>query len=392
MSQCRAAAAALLLVIGSGCQAPQHSSNAQVTPLRDYRCTFPETVEAPSQPSAPSPTPAPPQTASTEPSLPAINSTNHWVSLEAWAAHHGLGHPHQVPSAIAPTYRVQGVRGKMELMAGTRTFRWNGLEHWLGFAPKANHGQLELHVLDLEKNLAPLMIGAQGWLATNRVIVIDPGHGGEDTGAQSAVSERCEKVYALDWARRLQALLVTNGWTVFLTRTNDSEQSLSNRISFTQQKKADLFISLHFNAAPLNRLRSGLETYCLTPSGLTSTLTRDFPDDPALVFPNNAFDTQNLELASCLHRAVVAATGRVDGGVRRARFMAVLRGQVRPAALLEGGYLTNPQEAELIAKPDYRQRLAEAVAHALFYQAMSGGRMRVVNSPEGRASRAAGGY
>jgi N-acetylmuramoyl-L-alanine amidase len=58
-------------------------------------------------------------------------------------------------------------------------------------------------------------------------------------------------------------------------------------------------------------------------------------------------------------------TGRKDRGVRRARFMTVLRDQHRPAVLLEGGYLSNPEEAKLIATPEYRQKLAEAVAEAL---------------------------
>ncbi len=82
-------------------------------------------------------------------------------------------------------------------------------------------------------------------------------------------------------------------------------------------------------------------------------------------FPNNAYDSQNLRYAFRLHRAVLEATGATDRGIRRARFMGVLRGQSRPAVLLEAGYLSNPQEARLIATAEYRQRLAEAVARAL---------------------------
>jgi len=366
----------MVLLLGSGCQLSQRSSDALVTPLRDYRGDFPETAEDPGLPTPALQAPARPPAPVIEAFDSASGSTNHWVSLETWAVRHGVGRPQPVPSVVAPTCWIQSTRGKFEVAAGTRTVRWNGLEHWLGFAPRANHGQLELHVLDLEKNLAPLMIGPPELAETNRVIVIDPGHGGEDTGARSVASERCEKDYTLDWAQRLQKLLATNGWRVFLTRTNDSDQSLSNRVSSARQMKADVFLSLHFNAAPLNRQRSGLETYCLTPTGLPSTLTRDFPDDPGLVFPNNAFDAQNVQLAACLHRGLVAATGRVDGGVRRARFMGILRGQERPAALLEGGYLSNPQEAELIGRPDYRQKLAEAVACGLANHAASRGQVQ----------------
>ena len=64
-------------------------------------------------------------------------------------------------------------------------------------------------------------------------------------------------------------------------------------------------------------------------------------------------------------RSLLAATGAADRGVKRARFMGVLRGQNRPAILVEGGYLSNPEEARKIGTPAYRQKLAEAVAGAL---------------------------
>jgi N-acetylmuramoyl-L-alanine amidase len=124
-------------------------------------------------------------------------------------------------------------------------------------------------------------------------------------------------------------------------------------------------LSLHFNSASRGD-QSGVETYCLTPAGLPSTLTRDYEDDSAAVFPNNAFDHQNLQYALRLHRALVETTGGMDRGVRRARFMGVLRPQNQPALLLEGGYLSNPREARLIGQPEYRQKLAEALAKALW--------------------------
>src|SRR5207249_6699668 len=99
--------------------------------------------------------------------------------------------------------------------------------------------------------------------------------------------------------------------------------------------------------------------------GLPSTLASSYEDDAALVVPNNAFDSQNLQYALSLHSALLETTGGVDRGVRRARFMGVLRTQNRPAVLLEGGYLSNPREAQLIGQKEYRQKLAEAVAKAL---------------------------
>jgi N-acetylmuramoyl-L-alanine amidase len=151
---------------------------------------------------------------------------------------------------------------------------------------------------------------------------------------------------------------------VFLTRSEDTDLALSNRVAFAAQHKADVFLSLHFNSAAPNQTEAGLETYCLTPTGMPSSLTRGFADETALSFPNNSFDIQNLHLALQVHRAVLQVNGR-DRGVRHARFPGVLRGQARPAVLVEGGYLSNPEEARRIADPMYRQELAEAVARAL---------------------------
>jgi N-acetylmuramoyl-L-alanine amidase len=98
---------------------------------------------------------------------------------------------------------------------------------------------------------------------------------------------------------------------------------------------------------------------------MPSTLTRGFADPWFENLPNNNFDAQNLQLAVRLHSALLRATGIEDRGVRRARFIGVLRGQKRPAILIEAGYLSNPQEARLIEDPAYRQTLAETVAAAL---------------------------
>jgi N-acetylmuramoyl-L-alanine amidase len=72
-----------------------------------------------------------------------------------------------------------------------------------------------------------------------------------------------------------------------------------------------------------------------------------------------------LQLAVRIHREILAVNGHHDRGLRRARFLGVLRSQERPAVLIEGGYLSNPTEASLIATPAYRQKLAAAVTRAL---------------------------
>jgi N-acetylmuramoyl-L-alanine amidase len=152
---------------------------------------------------------------------------------------------------------------------------------------------------------------------------------------------------------------------VVLTRTNDFDLTLADRVAIAEREQAVVFLSLHFNSAAPKEEAAGLETYCLTPTGLPSSLTREYPDDLTAVFPNNAFDATNLQLAVRLHGELLRSRELTDRGVCRARFMGVLRGQNRPAVLIEGGYLSNRKEAAHIADPKFRQQLAEAVARAL---------------------------
>jgi N-acetylmuramoyl-L-alanine amidase len=250
-----------------------------------------------------------------------------------------------------------------------RTALWNGVVLELGFAPRLINTQAQVHSLDVAKTFEPLTRQPLFLSRTNRVIVIDPGHGGDNYGAHSAVVNRFEKEYALDWARRVEKLLTTAGWRVFLTRTNDVDISLAERTAFADQVQADLFLSLHFNSTAQSQgtgeQQGGVETYCLTPVGMPSTLTRNFEDELNHFFPNNAFDADNYWLATRIHAALVHGTHRKDRGVRRARFMTVLQSQNRPAVLIEAGFLTYSPEARLIAQPEYRQALAEAVAKGL---------------------------
>jgi N-acetylmuramoyl-L-alanine amidase len=83
------------------------------------------------------------------------------------------------------------------------------------------------------------------------------------------------------------------------------------------------------------------------------------------VYPNNKYDAENILLAMRVHSSLVKTTGRRDRGVKRARFMTVLREQKRPAILIEGGFLSNPAEAHLIVQANYRERMAQAVCNSL---------------------------
>lgn len=309
---------------------------------------------------APVPAPAP------RPSAPTnhFNLNETWISLEHWSQASGFGTPRRIATDTAVVYSFAPTNGGMAIKIGSQSAWWEGLEYRLGFAPQLIDGHPFVHSLDVRKNFIPLL-DQPAQFNTNRILVIDPGHGGTDVGTRSVVNGHFEKEFTLDWARRLQSLLVTNGWSVWLTRTNDTNLPLPSRVAIADQHKAALFLSLHFNSASPDQEQAGLETYCLTPSGMPSNSTRGFKDDPALMLPNNGFDTENLQLAIRLHRALLKVNSHADRGVRRARFLGVLQGQNRPAVLVEGGYLSNPGEARKIADPAYREKLAEALARAL---------------------------
>jgi N-acetylmuramoyl-L-alanine amidase len=356
---------ACVLILLAGCS----TATRRVEKSPDARETFSE-INTPAETEHITETPplAPPPGTIPETVHPA---TNHfvatWIPLKRWSAENNAGPVQRISAGPVPAFALKGTNGLLIFRANNLVAYWNGMEFHLGFPPQVVDGQPFLHTLDVTKNIEPLLHPLVLPERTNRIIVIDPGHGGSNLGTISVINGAHEKEYTLDWAKRLAPLLATNGWKVLLTRTSDVDISLTNRVNFADACKADLFVSLHFNAAPspTNHEEGGIETFCVTPTGMPSTLKRDFEDDTTLVFPNNRFDAENLRYAMQVHRSLLKIGGARDHGVRRARFMTVLRGQNRPAILVEGGYLSNPREARRIADPAYRQKLAEAVAQAL---------------------------
>jgi N-acetylmuramoyl-L-alanine amidase len=288
-----------------------------------------------------------------------------WTSLDRWVADNKLGVLRRLTGGPTTRYIIDGKRGLLVLEIGSREAIWRGMQFHLGFAPEIIDNQVFIHGLDLQKNLVPLMLRDPLTFGTNRVIVIDPGHGGMNGGTISVVDRRPEKEFTLDLARRLKPLLEQAGWQVFFARTNDVDVALSNRVAVADSHHADLFVSLHFNSVAPDQRPAGVATFCLTPAGMPSTVTRGYPDYVTQSFPNNAFDLQNVQIAAQLHRAVLHAAGGEDRGVNRARFMGVLRGQRRPSVLIEAGFLSNPREARQIESGDFRQKLAEGIANAL---------------------------
>ncbi len=365
----------LVAIVFNGCATKPYSPLAAPTPARNVSSpveSSPEVVVLPHEP-APviglddvntGPPPAIIATNSPPAILPRVTFESGWIPLRVWSERCALDKPERSIMGSVTSYRITTKNGLCKLTIGSRLSQWNGISVWLGFAPQMVRGEPYIHALDAEKTLLPLAETPVSLPLARRTIVLDPGHGGADGGTRSAQNQ-LEKNYALDWALRTERLLTNAGWKVFLTRRSDVDMSLAERVMLADRVRADLFISLHFNSTFPQTQASGIETYCLTPNGMPSTLARGFADDDQASFPNNNFDAANAIWAYRIQRALVTGTREHDDGVKRARFMSVLRYQSRPAVLVEGGFLSNVRDAANINSIVYREALAQAVADAL---------------------------
>ena len=189
------------------------------------------------------------------------------------------------------------------------------------------------------------------------VVVLDPGHGGEDSGAMCGGV--MEKDLTLDIARRIDRLLDSEGVATLMTRLGDSYVSLADRAAFGNRAKESIFISIHFNEDN-KPVASGVETYYAAhqiDSGSTFASWLPFFSRP----PSNSPKPESQSLASFIQEALVARTRSVDRGTQAKQFF-VIANVTSPAVLIEGGFITNKDELSKLVSEDYRDQLAAAVA------------------------------
>ena len=197
-----------------------------------------------------------------------------------------------------------------------------------------------------------------------RVIILDPGHGGKDPGARDPWRSVEEKRVALYLARKVRRILKKEHITVHLTRKADYYLSLEKRCQLAKKFNADIFVSIHLNAAHSSRPK-GIETHILPAAGSPITSNPEFlKARDSKTYPGNRHDAANMILGYELQKSVLKHSQGNDRGVRRSRFY-VLRNMSCPAALVECGFLSNRAEAEKFIAKSYRDKLARAIAEGI---------------------------
>jgi len=215
--------------------------------------------------------------------------------------------------------------------------------------------------------------GAAAMPRVGPLVVIDPGHGGEDRGAVGAGGV-LEKTVTLAVARLVADRLRAVGLEVRLTREGDETVPLRERTALANRLRADAFLSIHANASPARGAR-GAETYYMSadasdPQAAAAAERENAPADNGtlgLILWDLAH-VANLNASAQLAREIQDRLNVVHGianrGVKQAPFV-VLTGATMPAALVEIGFLSHPEEGQLVSQPDTQARIADALAAAV---------------------------
>lgn len=270
-----------------------------------------------------------------------------------------LGLKQSFPSKKSVVVTASGVRAELE--RDSRDATVNGVRVLLGDPIEETSGQFYVSRIDFERCLAPMLRPGHGATlpAKPRTIVLDPGHGGKDQGTSVH-----EKTYALDVAKRTKTMLERAGYRVVLTRDDDTYLTLQERPAVAHAHKADLFVSIHFNAVARDSKTSGFEIFTFPPRSQRSTDSWsptkriDAEDESA---PVNRFDHWNVALAHSIHRRFIRDMKSVDRG-KKLMHLGVLRSLNCPGVLVECGFLSSTAEAKKIATAVHRQKIAETLA------------------------------
>lgn len=263
------------------------------------------------------------------------------------------------------TMRLRNATTTFELSVHSVESSLNGLTLFLSEPVVIKDGTLFLSRGDAENVLSPILTMNAGLARSAvRTIVVDAGHGGSDPGNQNPRLRLDEKTFTLDVARRLERLLKAAGYRVIMTRKSDRAVDLDERADIANRARADLFVSIHFNAFARSAI-AGTETYVMTPRNQRSSPQAEHDESMVRTnYPANQHDRWNAVLGYQMHRAMIGGLKSADRGLKRFRY-SVLRSVDCPAVLVEAAFLSNDEEGRKVSTAAYRQRIAESIASGI---------------------------
>jgi N-acetylmuramoyl-L-alanine amidase len=281
-----------------------------------------------------------------------------YVRLGEWAEKNDLTIvSRKADDAIVMTNRYANLRLETD-SRNARKSQIGGVPVWLSLPVIQRGGAAWVSLPDVQTTLETVLFPKKS-AAKVRTICLDPGHGGKDKG--EIAGDNYEKKYTLLLALSLEKLLEADGFKVVLTRTNDIYVDLKERPALAARAGADLFISLHYNSGPASV--HGVEVHCLPPPGMKSSNSGGgLGDEPA--YPGNAEDAHNILLAYHVLKSITSTLPLEVIGVKREHYM-VLKEARMPAILIEGGFMTDAQDAKNIYDAEFRQRMARSIADGI---------------------------
>ena len=291
-----------------------------------------------------------------------------YLTVENIAKFYGLT-ANVVPSG--EKIRLEAVKNPLEFVRGSREAMINGARSWLCFPLVEKDGKILVSRTDVAKTIEPLLrpqrVANVGKVQT---VILDPGHGGHDKGQVSRYGY--EKDFNLDVARKLRPFLQAKGLRVIMTREGDYFVPLEVRAQIANATRNSIFVSIHFNGTNDDPNATGFEIFSFTPRGAPSTSDNAAAPSSLSMQPGSEVDAQSMALSVCIYHSLLGHIPEFDRGIKRARF-AVLRLTRVPAVLIEGGFLTERGESQLIAKKDWRANLAQAIGVGIEnYRALAG--------------------
>ena len=257
------------------------------------------------------------------------------------------------------TLRNQAI--KIEFSVNSHNCFMNNVKFVLSNPIAKLKGTAIISEIDIVKLIDPILRPHQIPQNANfKTIIVDPGHGGKDPGAVNRYGT--EAYYNLKVAKRLQGYLIKQGFKVIMTRSDNTFVSLSDRVQLANKYQDAVFISIHFNAGGAGKAK-GLETFVLSPQGVAHPGRKVKASDHREL-RGNLQDSQNIALATAIHGSSLPRLKLDDRGIKRARY-SVLCSIKHPAILIEGGFMSHPQEAQKIHTTAHQDNLAKGITEGI---------------------------